>query len=243
MADTELEKKLLEHMEATTETTTQADIAAQIPTTVKIGEKEYTQEQLTHLVGLGELGDEMETKWNTKIDSLFPAYSKSQNELKELKEKLETPAKVPDLSTLPQDQVGEVKNLLKSFGFVTKEDAEEISLSQSKRQRDTEKLLEEVDGFEKEIDGSDGRPAFKKVPVLEYMRDEGVKNPMTAYKLMNEESLNAWTEKTLLSSKKPGMVTTETAGGTGTRTPDEVKPTKANLDQLLKEYLETHGGN
>ena len=39
------------------------------PTPVKIGEKEYSQEELTKLVGLCKTEQEYETKWNRPIKS------------------------------------------------------------------------------------------------------------------------------------------------------------------------------
>ena len=55
------------------------------PQTIKVGEKEYTQEELSRKVGLGELADELESKWNTKIDRLYPEYTKSTQENTELR--------------------------------------------------------------------------------------------------------------------------------------------------------------
>ena len=58
------------------------------PEKIKLGEKEYTQDELSKLVGLGETANELETKWNTKIDRLYPEYTKATQERKELEDKL-----------------------------------------------------------------------------------------------------------------------------------------------------------
>ena len=42
------------------------------PEVIKLGEKEYSQEELSKLVGLGEQAVELETKWDTKLDRLMP---------------------------------------------------------------------------------------------------------------------------------------------------------------------------
>ena len=39
---------------------------------VKVGEKEYTQDELSKLVGLGEIGAEAEEKFNVKLDKVWP---------------------------------------------------------------------------------------------------------------------------------------------------------------------------
>src|SRR3990167_6585037 len=62
---------------------------SQEPEKVKIGEKEYSQEDLAKLVGDGEKVAELEGKWNTKIDKLYPEYTKSRQELADLKKQQE----------------------------------------------------------------------------------------------------------------------------------------------------------
>src|SRR3990167_6033242 len=56
---------------------------------VKVGEKEYTQDELSHLVGLGEVGAELESKWNTKIDRLYPEFTKATQEREDLRKQVE----------------------------------------------------------------------------------------------------------------------------------------------------------
>ena len=78
---------------------------------IKVGEKEYTQEELSRKVGLGELADELESKWNTKIDRLYPEYTKSTQELSELRkykeeqERLETEAKAKKGEELTPEEI------------------------------------------------------------------------------------------------------------------------------------------
>ena len=43
---------------------------------VKIGEQEYTQEELDRYVKLGKLAQEAEDKYNTKLDRVWPEYTK-----------------------------------------------------------------------------------------------------------------------------------------------------------------------
>lgn len=232
--DTKLQEQILNSMDE------QVTTEVQEPQKIKLGDAEYSQEELQDLVGLGKLGKELESKWNTKMDSLFPAFTKSQQELKELKTKIEekpqdvTPA---DLSVLPADQAEQVKSLLRGMGFVTKEEALSEVKQMTAVERETERLKEAVADLETEINGSDGRPAFKKEEILQHMLDTGIKNPEKAYKDKYESELDAWKEKQFASARKPGLVTETNGGGTGDKQPAPVKITKANLDQLLKEAL------
>ena len=77
MADKFFEKEEETKVEETKTTET--------PEKIKVGEKEYGQEELSRIVGLGELGAELEGKWNTKLDRLYPEYTKSTQELSELR--------------------------------------------------------------------------------------------------------------------------------------------------------------
>src|SRR3990167_9054592 len=94
----------------------------QEPEKVKVGEKEYTQEELSRLVGLGEIGREAEEKYNVKIDRIWPNHQQTINEklelekrLKDLEEKqVETKAKAGEELTdeeIKQRARAEAKNL------------------------------------------------------------------------------------------------------------------------------------
>ena len=56
---------------------------------IKLGDKEYTQEELSQLVGLGEFAKEVETKQNRKLDKIYPDYVKATQRLSELEKELE----------------------------------------------------------------------------------------------------------------------------------------------------------
>jgi hypothetical protein len=57
---------------------------------IKVGEKEYTQDELNTLVGLGQIAQEVETRYNTKIDRVYPEFTKSQQKLKTYESEIET---------------------------------------------------------------------------------------------------------------------------------------------------------
>lgn len=213
---------------------------------IKAGGNEYSQEELDKLVGLGKIASEAEVKYSTKIDKVWPEYTKSQQELKELRKVKEEYEKVQaEKAKLPENEeqaIKEAKEAAKRLGILTDDDFEaklETTFGKYYQQeRAAERLLEAATKLEKEISGDDGRPAFNTQEVLEYMRDNmgGQGNLETAYKLMHEDKLESWKEQQLSKSKKPGMTTTTVSGG-GTKEPPKVKVTEENLDQLVAEMF------
>jgi hypothetical protein len=202
---------------------------------IKVGNEEYTQEELNRLVSLGKIGVEAEEKFNTKIDRVYPEYSKSRNEVKELKEQLEE-FKRGNAEPLMQDgneeQIQQAKEAAKRLGLMTADEFDQLYAER----RASEKLLETVEGLESTYNGADGRPKFNKLEVLEYMRDNGINDPELAYKVKYEKELDSWKENRLTGAKKSNVVTT-TQSSAGSKQPNEVRPTADNLDALVRESL------
>ena len=220
----------------------------QDPQTIKVGEKEYTPEQLQALVSLGEIGQEMETKWNTKIDKVYPEFSKAKNDLKALEEEntrlktpqQPTPPSVGEEMGLSEEDLAKARKEARKIGIVTEDAFDEFLGNKFReyfvRERAIEKTMENLDRLESEISGEDGRPKFVKEDILRYMQETGVGNPESAYKLMHEKDLEAWRVKTLNEAKREGVYS-EPASSAGGKTPPTVKPTRDNLSSLVAEAL------
>ena len=54
------------------------------PTKIKVGEREYSESELADLVKMGELGREVEEKYNTKLDRVYPEFTKKSQRVREL---------------------------------------------------------------------------------------------------------------------------------------------------------------
>lgn len=215
--------------------------------TVQINGKEYNQDELQQLVGLGELGREMETKWNTKIDSVLPAYTKATQELAELrKEKnswLEQQIPKPEPKAPQNDEerqaleLQQAKSLLKNkMGVITNDEFEGEFRKRYVVERQAEKLNESLQDLAVKIDGTDGRPKFNAQEILDYMSRSNIPDPNIAYKLRYEKELDSWKEQQFQSVKRPGLYT-ETTSTPGAKQPPAVKPTKDNLIDLIKETM------
>lgn len=234
--DSETESKVAEALAETTEETSE-EVA---PSKIKVGEVEYDQSELESLVGLGKLGREMEEKWNTKIDKVYPEYTKSQNDKKALEQKLAEIESRAKTSIEPGESQGdtlkEAQEAARKLGIVLKDDFKDSFRDYYLQERAAEKLIETGQGYEKEIDGKDGRPAFKTQEILEYMAEEGIKDPMKAYKFKYEKELDSWKETELGKSRKPGLATDDSTGGLR-KSPKDVRPTTENLNELVAEAL------
>lgn len=200
----------------------------QVPEKIKVGEKEYDQAELEHLVGLGSLGVELEDKWDTKLDKLMPAYTSATQEKKALEEKLkvlETPKEVQDEEALKQEALQEAKKL----GLLTKDDFE----TYYQQRRAGEKLLDETNSFLNSVK-AEGKPVVETLDLLEYMAGNGFKDPQIAYKVMKEKELDAWKEGKL-KELSPEPLVTETT--TTAKTPQDVVINRHNSKDVLSEVL------
>jgi hypothetical protein len=197
---------------------------------IKIGDEEYKQDELQRLVGLGKLGLEAEEKYKTKIDNVWPEFTKKSQKLKELERENEQLRQAQQQATQPQntnqgtdDQ--EVWNNLNKYI----NDAVSTRLS-------AHRLVEDCKDLEGKIDGSDGRPKFESQEVLSFMEQEGIKNPERAYKEMHAEAIEFW-EREQLSKARPEPLVTEQGSTRGNDIPQDVKITDKNFDAVLKEAL------
>ena len=209
---------------------------------IKLGEKEYSQEDLSRLVGLGEQALELESKWDTKIDRLMPEFSRSREELKALKEEAEARAreviekkeeKGEELSKEEQRKL--VKAQLKEYGALTDEDFEDRYL----QRRSAEKLVEQTESVISRAK-ADGKPEVDTESLFTYMKETGIRQPEVAYEVMFKDKLRE-IEMQKLQSIKPSPLYTQTGSTAGGKSPAPVSVTKDNLSQLLEDVL-TRGG-
>lgn len=217
----------------------------QIEEKVKLGEEEFTQAELSEMVGMAKSVKEAEEKYNTKLDRVWPEYGRSQTRVKELEQKTaEYEAKLAQVQQAPalnpndQEQVKQALDAAKKLGLVTKEDFRTY-LDQNfrefyVREESAKELLRDSRDLEEEIDGKDGRPAFKTQDILGYMAETGIKNPELAYKTKYESELDSWKESKLAGAKKPGLYTQKSGGA---KEPPVIRPNKENLDALIAEQL------
>lgn len=223
----------------TTESDVSKEEASSEAEKIKVGEKEYTQEEVTKLVGLGELGAELESKWNTKLDRLYPEYTKVTQRIRELEEEKSTKEasqvqakaqKGEELSTTEQENL--VRQELSKYGVVTEEKVNDYIanfLAGKDLLDKTQKVVSEAE--------TEGKPKVSAEDLLLYMQESGIKDPIVAYKVKFEEDLEKIKEQQLMQMKKPGLITT-TESTAGAKVPQQNPVTKENLSSVLAEFMQ-----
>ncbi len=216
---------------------------------IKVGEIEYTPSELEGLIADGKFKRDVETKQNTKLDKVFGEYTKLTQDkntweaeraeyliLKDEKEQANKPQPEFDEATIAKAQ-----EEARKLGLFSKADVEQYVNENFPKfysqQRAADKLLESMEGLEKEINGEDGRPKFVLEDVLNHIKETGIRDPLKAYKDKYETELDTWKEKTLSSAKREGIFS-ESGSTAGGKQPTEVRPTKENVGKLVREALQ-----
>ena len=210
---------------------------------VVVGEREFSQDELSQLVGLGEKYQEIETKLDTKLDNLMSAYTKTTQEKKSLEERLKEletkpQATEPQVEGLTPEQVEQARAQLEKIvgGKIVTDAQFERAVQQTVTQQlQARELLEDVKSVVGEAE-TDGTPKTTPEDLLRHMEETGIRNPKKAYKDMFEAELDKIKEQKL-GSIKPSALQTITGTTAGSKQPEPVKITKENLGQLLREQL------
>lgn len=221
------------------------------PEKLVINGEEYDPAEAQELLGKGKFARELEQKWNSPIDTLASAYGKSQTELQaertksqEYERQLQQYQAKKDAGIETTVDTQKAREAARKLGFVLQEDIEkngyikaedfDKKLEERLTQREQiNKILSEADRLEKDINGTDGRPAFNKKVVLAYANTYGHEDLMKAYEEMYEGQLKGWQEKQMQEKKNPSLKTFRSTGGL--KNPNRPKITDDNLGEALRE--------
>lgn len=223
------------------------------PSKVVIGDQEYSPEEAQSLIDKGRMTSEYEKKWNTSVDKVWPEFGRLSQEKSEwLKERenltkqVETFNKKQEAGTDTAIDRAKAREAAKKLGFVLdedldksgyvkKEDLDKYLEERDKNKESVQKVLNEADRLEKEINGEDGRPKFVKKLVLAYANTYGFDDLNKAYEDMHKENLDEWKKKQVEAKKNPALKTMKTSGQG--KEPKEVRPDDNNFKALLREKL------
>lgn len=134
-----------------------------------------------------------------------------EEQIKQLQSELQsrmTPAQ-PEPQLDPQAE--QVKQTLKQYGFMAKEDVD----AELRRLREDTALERKLSQLENSYSGKDGRPKFKRSDVVNFAIENQIADPEAAYKLMHEKELIDWHIRQ--ASGKSSGVQTERSDGSGQR--------------------------
>jgi len=199
---------------------------------VKVGEQEYTSDELSELVGLGsrakEIGDS-----HGGFDKFVSEYGRKSERIGEYKKQLEELERTKQTGEPVDVEQGmrEAQSAARKLGIVLKDDLD----GYYQNRRGAEKLLETCSDLEISIDGTDGRPKFDKTKVLEFMEiNPGFTEPERAYKAMHVDEISDW--KASKTNIKPRGINTETSTNTN-KVPVKVSANRDNLHALIAEQM------
>lgn len=217
-----------------------------------INGQEYSPEDATNLIDLGNKYKKIESDLNTSLDKVYPEYTRSTQENKTLKEQIaERDSKIAELSKpkveVPEDtlairesarKVGLVdEDLLKEKGYMTKGEMDEYFNTKQTQQKLVDNILTKSSELEKQIDGSDGRIPYDSDAVLAYASAYSIDDLEQAYDKMNAKGNAKWKEAELAKEERIGL---KTLRGEGKKTPE---PSKVTDDNFKEKWDEMFGNN
>lgn len=209
------------------------------PEKIKLGDEEYTQDELQSMVGLGKKAksieekhgslDDFQSDWGRKADAI----GKLKKEVEELKKTKVAEKQATGQELSREEQVSQALAQAQEIGLVTKDNIRQYV----SEYLEGKELLDNCRGLEEETDGKDGRPAFKTKEILDHMTETGIKNPERAYKDKFWDQLSEWERKQIKDSKPKGLVT-ESTSAAGGKQPKAIKVNKNNLEEMVREALD-----
>jgi hypothetical protein len=207
------------------------------PEKIKLGEVEYTQDDLSRLVGLGSRYDELDKKTGG-VDKMVAGFGKRGEEIGQLRKELDDlknrtlSQKQDQGQQLSQDELKQIaKQQARELGLMTQDDLDSFYVTR----RAAEKLVEDVDSMISEAK-SKGQPETTKEDLLKHMQETGIRNPQKAYKDLFETELESWKEQQTKKAVMPGLYS-NTNSTAGAKVPPKVEITRDNLKALLHEQL------
>jgi hypothetical protein len=207
---------------------------------IKLGESEFTTEELEQLVGKAKKIGDFEAKQGQEWEEVVESWGKRGERIGELKKKVKELEETTKPQVEPTDREKLKEQVIaeaREFGLLTKEEAEKMFEQVYETRRSGERMLSSVKRAIR--DGKrQGWPTVTEEKLLKFMADpSNPKDPSKAYKLMFEKEIDELKEKKLASIKKTPMYTDEksTAGGKEYKPP---KVTKENLGAVLREHFQ-----
>lgn len=208
------------------------------PNKIEIEGEQFTKEELSKLIGLGKIGKDAEDKYHTKIDKVWPEYTKSRQEIETLRKENEELKKAPQKTDQPDNALLSQEEIVKQalvqaekLGLVHKGNIRQYYFEL----RQAEKLIEDTENVLTQMK-EDGLPETTVDTLLKHMEETGIKNPEKAYKDMFEEQVDKVKEQKILSLKK-SVPYTEGKFSTGKGEPNRVIPTRDTLTQALRDHF------
>lgn len=218
---------------------------------IKLGDTEFTQEELNELVGAGRKLKDIEAKQGQKIEEVLTSWGKRGERLGEWKKV--TGAQKPDeyLAKIKEEKDKTPEQLsreelkakvlaeAREFGILTKEDLKLdniLTREDYQKIRSGEKTLNAVKKTIK-VNERAGYPAVSEEELLKFMSDpRNPGDPKNAYKIMFEKQIKD-IDMTKLNSLKGKSIYTDSKSTAGSK---EFTPKKPTSLEGLREAMKAH---
>lgn len=217
---------------------------------IKLGDQEFSTDELNELIGAGKKLKELEEKQGQPVEDILTSWGRRGESIGELKKKNEEYEKELDrLKNPPAKEVVDQENLkkevlgeLKGYGVLTKDEVQAMINDIYQTNRSGERLLAQVKRVSREAK-ADGKPEVEPEKLLEFMADpNNPKDPEKAYKVMFDKELEEWKENRINQAKKPNMMTiSKTTAGAKTFEPKKIG-NKDELRSALTSVMFGEGG-
>lgn len=224
------------------------------PSNVVINGIEYTPDEAQELIDTGRKTRDYESKYNTKLDTVWPDYTRlSQEKSAWSTEKQELQKEIEEFKAKQQAQVETptdvraAREAAKKLGIVLDEDAKGFMTEEkmdtwytARREKEraeeagVKSVLAEADKIAEEVKESGSPIPFNKKAVLAYAGAYGMTDLRQAYEDMNSDQLAPWKEAQIASKKSSSL---KTLSGGGKKSPEDVKVNNDNVKDLLHEAL------
>lgn len=227
----------------------------QIAPVISINGVDWDPSELESVITKGKQTIDLEKQWDTPVDKVWPEYGKTRETLRTVESErdaarkdlaefqakqnagIETPADVKQAREDARKLGLTLDEDLDKRGYIKKDDLPQLFQTYTQQQEEIKKVLDKADSLEKELNGSDGRPAFNKRIVLAYADAYKIPDLRAAYEDMHKPQLDAWKAEQVNSQRSKGL---KTLGQGGEKTVKETKVTDDNVGSLLNESL--YGG-
>lgn len=203
---------------------------------IHVGDKEYTQEELNELVNLGTLSKDAEERYNTRLDKVYPKFTQTTQENAELKKRLadlEAQATKPQATEQQVDAWQQALTELESHGVVTNGALDQriyTALEGRELRNETYEIVDEASGM-----GIETTPD----EILSYMKDEDIRDPWRAFSELYGNQIDRFNKQQLDGLKPESLYTTTNSQAGAVRQPAPVKVTEDNIQELLREAIES----
>lgn len=223
----------------------------EVSETIKLGDTEFTQDELNELIGAGRKLKEIESKQGQPIDEVLKSWGKRGERLGEWKKATgaqkpdEYLAKVNEEKSKTPEQLSREEMKAKvlaearEFGILTKEDMNPdgfLTKADYEKIRSGEKTLNAVKKTIK-VNERAGYPPVSEEALLKFMSDP--RNPgdaKNAYKIMFDKEIKEIDMKKL-HSLKPRGIYTDSKSTAGSK---EFAPKKPSTLEGLREAMKAH---